>query len=478
MKVRNRGASDTETLWAIIASLARGHGALSDLDALPADTVASTLLGLGNAPEARRAGEWLGRMRAGDVKGLWRAAVAFAGRVAPAIVDHELAKRGYVPLFIDATGIEVDGRLFQWARRDYDGNRGYWLHAAFLGGLWSAGQLQPGGGRVTPDCRRLLDWTAGMVPAGTPVWLRADNAYYKGELVRGCVARGWDYSISVTHDGWRKPVLGQLEGLPDVDLFHAKQHLWAIAKAIYGLGTDIANRWAKRRHDELDAGRIGVVEAGCKRVVGIRFKPPAMHWSVAGVNAMAALPRYAAPCPATASTTSAPDEGLAPPRIQQTCRASVHGVLSRPARDGVVGRWPPRSGVCDPRAGSPVGAMAEAAVAVCLRPRLRLLDAPSAEAEGDRTRTGIHHRPHPRAGSARGVHSRSCPSSTLAPVQSVSILLVGSSSEGGAYRRASPDCDGTPVDSQTAQRAHVLHASGTKFYKRALDPPSWNTSGA
>ena len=215
VKVRARGASDAETLWSIIASLARGHGALSDLDALRADTVARALLGLGEVPEARRAGEWLARLGAGDVKGLWGAAVKFAERVAPAIVGHELETRGYVPLFIDGTGIEVDGHLFERARRNYDGERGYWLHAAFVGGLWTAGQLQPGGGRVTLNWRKLLEWSAEAVPAGTPAWLRADNAYYKGELVRACAAHGWDYSISVTNDRWRAPVLEQIEGLPD-----------------------------------------------------------------------------------------------------------------------------------------------------------------------------------------------------------------------------------------------------------------------
>ena len=215
VKVRNRGASDAQTLWAIIASLARGQGSLSDLDALRADRVASALLGLRKVPEARRAGEWLARLRPADVKGLWRVAVEFAGRVAPSVVDHEVGTKGYVPLFIDATGIEVDGRLFQWSGKDYHGNRGYWLHATFLGGLWSAGQLQPGGGRVTLNWRRLLEWTAGMLPAGTPVWLRADNAYYKGDLVRLCAERGWDFSISLTNDLWRGPVLEQLEGLPD-----------------------------------------------------------------------------------------------------------------------------------------------------------------------------------------------------------------------------------------------------------------------
>ena len=34
VKVRNRGATDAETLWAIVACLARGDGSLSDLDAL------------------------------------------------------------------------------------------------------------------------------------------------------------------------------------------------------------------------------------------------------------------------------------------------------------------------------------------------------------------------------------------------------------------------------------------------------------
>ena len=215
VKVRDRGASDAETMWALIACLARGDGALSDLDALRADPVARLLLGLGNVPESRRAGEWLARLRTRDVKGLWAAARRFAERVAPLIVAHEAETKGYVPVFIDATGIEVDGALFERARKDYEGRRGYWLHAVFLGGLWSAGQLCPGGGRVTLNWRTLLEWTTAMVPAGTPTWLRADNAYYKGDLIRLCATHGWDYSISLTNDTWRRPVLEQLEGLPD-----------------------------------------------------------------------------------------------------------------------------------------------------------------------------------------------------------------------------------------------------------------------
>ena len=132
-KSRGRGATDAETMWAIVACLARGDGSLSDLNALRADDVARHLLGLRHVPEARR--------------------------VAPAIVAHEVEAKGFASLFLDGTAIEVDGRLFERAQLNYDGERGYWLHAAFIGGLWAAGQLQPGGGRVTLNWRRLLAWT-------------------------------------------------------------------------------------------------------------------------------------------------------------------------------------------------------------------------------------------------------------------------------------------------------------------------------
>ncbi len=128
------------------------------------------------------------------------------------------------------------------------------------------------------------------------------------------------------------------EHFPDaiqiVDLFHAKQHLWDVAKAIYGAGSDLGEQWAKQRRDELDEGKIddvlaalrvhapaneearkcldyvarnrhrmrypefraqglcvssGVVEAGCKVAIGTRLKRAGMHWTVAGADAIIAL---------------------------------------------------------------------------------------------------------------------------------------------------------------------------------------------
>jgi hypothetical protein len=119
-----------------------------------------------------------------------------------------------------------------------------------------------------------------------------------------------------------------------VDLFHAKQHLADVAKAICGPGTDLAHQWTRLRHDDLDAGRLrglcqalrphvatqpearhcldyvtrhrprmrypafraqglcvssGVVEAGCKVAIGTRLMRAGMPWTVAGADAIIAL---------------------------------------------------------------------------------------------------------------------------------------------------------------------------------------------
>ena len=216
VKQRARGASDAETLWSLIASLAAGNGALSDLDALREDRVGQRLLGLGHVPSGRRLGEYLARIDEAQVGTLLAVAREMAGQVAPAVVEHEAALRGYVPVFIDGTAIEVDGTLFEEARRGYDGTRQYWLHGVFIGSLWVSGRLHPGGGDVAAGWREQLDSdVTPCLPEGTPVWLRADNAYYRGELIAYCRARGWDYSISLTHASKRAPVLDVIEGLPE-----------------------------------------------------------------------------------------------------------------------------------------------------------------------------------------------------------------------------------------------------------------------
>lgn len=135
---------------------------------------------------------------------------------------------------------------------------------------------------------------------------------------------------------WIWKIVG--EHFPDaiqvLDLFHAKEHLGTVGKAIFGSESERTQPWIKERHEELDSGKIdaiidvlriyathfeearkcigyleenrfrmrypefrslglcvssGVVESGCKNTIGARLKQSGMHWSLEGSNAIIAL---------------------------------------------------------------------------------------------------------------------------------------------------------------------------------------------
>jgi hypothetical protein len=123
-----------------------------------------------------------------------------------------------------------------------------------------------------------------------------------------------------------------------VDLYHAKEHLSKFACEIFGAGSDLAKQWSADQHDNLETGNMdallaaisshitrsgeiggraskeydyfnnnrermrydyfrsqelcvgsGVVEAGCRSVIGKRLKQSGMFWSLTGANDIIAL---------------------------------------------------------------------------------------------------------------------------------------------------------------------------------------------
>lgn len=199
LKRRRRGCGDRDMLLALIYSFCCGGGHLADVDALAQDAVAGQLTGLPALPNSRRLGEYLARMQAAGLEGLRRCVRHLNHCLAPLVVRDCQQRLEYVPVFLDGTGIEVQGRCFEQAGRGYNGERQYWLHSVFVGPLWVSARLQPGGTDVGGGWREQLEQDVAPLLADAPqVWLRADNAYYRGELVEWLSARGWDYSISLT----------------------------------------------------------------------------------------------------------------------------------------------------------------------------------------------------------------------------------------------------------------------------------------
>ena len=217
---------------------------------------------------------------------------------------------------------------------------------------------QPDGSAKTREVKLATMWTAeGRDKAGRPVRDRGSVSYnaavesaasrdtdplpsaFAQRVYREAQRRGFDTAARrvVLGDGaawiWHLSAEQFPGAIEIVDIYHAKQHLCDVAKAIYGAGTELADAWAKGRHAELDAGRrralvaalrthakttpearrcihyvfgnrhrmrypqfrarglcvaSGVVEAGCKQI-GARLKRAGMRWTVAGANAIIAL---------------------------------------------------------------------------------------------------------------------------------------------------------------------------------------------
>jgi hypothetical protein len=156
--------------------------------------------------------------------------------------------------------------------------------------------------------------------------------------------RGWSRAEKkvVLGDGaewiWNIATLHFPGAIQIVDLFHARQHLWDLARKLYPNQEAEQRRWMMIYQDMLDEGRIedlvaalrsidssnpelaekirieagyfenhadrmrypefrrqhlfvgsGVIEAGCKTVIGSRCKQSGMFWTVRGANAILAL---------------------------------------------------------------------------------------------------------------------------------------------------------------------------------------------
>ena len=216
LKKRNRGCDDKTSLLGLIYNFCAGNGTLSDMDSLRADTTAVSILGLDDVPSSKRMGEYLQRFSPDSVKSLYAVIRQLCKQITPEIINHCLNQQDYISVFVDGTEIEVDGKLFEQAHVGYSGNRQYWLHNIFVGGLWVSGQLNPGASDVCVGWKQQLERdVAPLIPQGKCVWARMDNAYYRKDVAAWFRAKDWDYSISVTNANYCRPVLDFIDGLPD-----------------------------------------------------------------------------------------------------------------------------------------------------------------------------------------------------------------------------------------------------------------------
>jgi hypothetical protein len=213
LKRRERGISDANASLCIIYSLCTGMGSLADLDALACDKAVVQATGLAAALPSRRASEHLARFTPQTLSQLQAAARTVSHSVIATRAQALQAQLGYVPVFVDGSAIEVQGKHFEGAKRGYSGDWQYWLHGVFVGDVWASSRLHEGATDVASSWQEQLERDVlPCMSADVRPWLRMDNAYYRGEVVAWARRKGWDYSISVTNDKNKEPILRQVRG--------------------------------------------------------------------------------------------------------------------------------------------------------------------------------------------------------------------------------------------------------------------------
>jgi hypothetical protein len=214
----------------------------------------------------------------------------------------------------------------------------------------------PGQPARTRECKLGCVFTqTGVDDQGRPVRDEGSTTYV------GAIETAEDFGLRIFteayHRGWDRATIRVVMGdgshwiwnLADqhcpgaiqiVDLYHAREHLWDLARRLYPADEVAQKRWLRCKLDWLEKGKIeklvtalrkladsnsnpelakiirieaeyfdgnrermrypefrkqnlfvgsGVIEAGCKTVIGSRLKQSGMFWTVDGANAIIAL---------------------------------------------------------------------------------------------------------------------------------------------------------------------------------------------
>jgi hypothetical protein len=198
VKVRRRGASPGQLVVSLAESQLVGGEFFSDLEEVRADRAGAALRTVAATPSAPSA-----LQRAKDFRRVHCQRVERACARVGEQVDRALERDPSEPVTIDldATGIEVYGRLKQGAARNRHGQLSYAPHVAFWAERGRALTSELVGGNreklTGAECARIATRALSLLPAGHgPATFRIDSAYYQLELLERLRAERARFTVS------------------------------------------------------------------------------------------------------------------------------------------------------------------------------------------------------------------------------------------------------------------------------------------
>ena len=213
VKVRRRGCSPAELVVSLAECQLVGGAFFDHLEDQRADVAGAVLRAVGEVPSASAALQNAKRFRRVHCQRVERA-MAQAGERLDRVLGRDPA--GPVTLDLDASQIDVYGRLKEGAARCRTGQMSYAPHLAFWAerGRALCGELVGGNQERLSgkECARIASRAIGLLPAEHgPVTMRIDSAYYAIELLRRLRRERTRFTVSVPRSQAMWTALGRIE---------------------------------------------------------------------------------------------------------------------------------------------------------------------------------------------------------------------------------------------------------------------------
>ena len=199
MKQRNRDYSEHDYFHTLLANFSTGGTVLDDINRLSEDKTFQQRFGFKNGiPTGNAVSKFLNHANETAVRKfqeinketLLSILQTIYGSRKPAI---------RVLAFLDSSELEVYGKKFEGASKNYEGNKALRMHAIFLEDfLVSLRLYSPEGKYVTYGWEELLaDLECIESVMKSEIHIMADSAYFDYEILNYIEKKGWKYSISL-----------------------------------------------------------------------------------------------------------------------------------------------------------------------------------------------------------------------------------------------------------------------------------------
>lgn len=209
-KDKKRGYGPEVIIGQLIYALCSGGGCLSDSEALNDDPLARELFGVGKFADQSQVGQWLREQSEESVAALRQLLHEFVAWVWQQADPRRLLHGGQREVFFDDTQLELSGKHFEGAARNYNGDVALSWQTLWMGPLLADSHVG--------SPKDVSDQLLPMLERNRSLWkgskahFYADSGSSAGVYLNAIAAEGWHYTVS--YNKWTGPLERTAQALP------------------------------------------------------------------------------------------------------------------------------------------------------------------------------------------------------------------------------------------------------------------------